>query len=162
LYPSSAGIVIRLKGGYETYLELPGNGEVPRADSKRIGGGPITGTSTFNLTNNYTSNVTAIALYPKELGYFASELSGGIRMSNTTLTAAYYDQTRGASKNGGTMSIPFTITTPGVYWLRVWTSATARYSYDSSRWLPVFAFPDETIMAAYESGGVKFVEYKKK
>jgi hypothetical protein len=158
LYPSSAGIVIRLKGGYETYLELPGNGEVPRADIKRIDGGPITGTSTFNLINNYTSNVTSIALYPKELGYFASELSGGIRMS-ATITAAYWDGNSGALKSGGTMNNPFNVA-PGVYWLRVWTSATARYSYDTTRWLPVFAFPGESIRAIMESGGVKLVEYK--
>jgi hypothetical protein len=151
LYPEEPGIIISLKAGYETYLELPGDGEIPIAAINPLGGSSMAGAGTVLVKNTYSQNmdVQAFTLSQSPLG-FSHQIIGALKLFTAAATPHSFVVGKGAAYTWSNV-------TPGVYWIKgkftsVW------YGWNSLRWQPVFVFPGQTVEVTADSGGLKQIK----
>jgi hypothetical protein len=168
------GLVVRIKQGYTTYLELSGYGEIPYAEIRRtsdgikIGVDEAKGSVTLihggSAAGTYTANFFAAQYSGANHKYFDHELSGAYRISWKIGTAAgtlptfTYQFATGIAKGAQNT---LTDVNAGVYWVRGRRAANAWYGWDTARWQPLFVFPGtEANTLRYEyAKGVRNVTY---
>jgi hypothetical protein len=152
LYPDEPGIIISLKAGYETYIELPGDGEIPKAAINPLGGSSMAGTGAVRVKNPYSKNMD-VQLFnqAKSTLGFSHQISGALKLSATS-TSPNYSFVAGKSATSSWLSV-----TPGVYWIKGKFTSTW-YGWNSSRWQPVFVFPGQNVEVTADSSGLKQVK----
>jgi hypothetical protein len=185
LYPESPGIMIRIKQGYITYLELSGNGEIPFAEIRRPlddgeqpdpatwrpnGGVKISKANgqgkfwLYNMYGNTGANSTILAeLYNDKASFFDSQLADATRLFwDRDKTVLRFGLAKEMRVLGGGRYNTVDLDA-GVYWIRVKREDTCTwYSWNTSRWQPIFIFPGTQFNEAfyYYNEGVKTVKYQ--
>jgi hypothetical protein len=152
LYPDEPGIIISLKAGYETYLELPGDGEIPIAAINPLGGASMAGAGTVQVKNTHSKNMD-VQLFDQAtspLG-FSHQIRGALKLS-AALTVPTYSFVVGQGA-----AYTWSNVTPGVYWIKGKFTSTW-YGWNSYRWQPVFVFPGQTVEVTADGAGLKQVK----